>query len=225
MAIRPYWPQTITGATPNGRGWRKVTGEGETLIGDKQVGVVWHIQGSGKSLTTAFYAGKIVLHPEMQNPTLVVLTDRKTLMNNYSAPLRDVRICFVKNRFRQKTLVLHQEGLFFTTAQKFFPEKGEDYPKLSGRRNIVVIADEVHRSLYDFIDGFARHIRNALPNTSFISFTGTSIEEADRNTPAVFGNHISIYDIQRAVEDGATVRIYYEARLAKLELRKEERPN
>ena len=113
----------------------------------------------------------------------------------------------------------------FTTIQKFFPEeKGDRYPLLSDRRNIVVIADEAHRSQYDFIDGFARHMRDALPNASFIGFTGTPIELTDKNTRAVFGDYIGIYDIQRAVEDGATVPIYYESRLAKLELDEAERP-
>src|SRR6185295_4514907 len=116
-------------------------------------------------------------------------------------------------------------GVVFTTIHKFFPEeKGGKYPSLSERRNIVVIADEAHRSQYDFIDGFARHMRDGLPNASFIGFTGTPIEKADANTRAVFGDYISIYDIQRAVEDKATVPIYYEGRLAKLELKPEERP-
>jgi type I restriction enzyme, R subunit len=117
-------------------------------------------------------------------------------------------------------------GVVFTTIQKFFPEKkGDRHPVLSGRRNIVVIADEAHRSQYDFIDGFARHTRDALPNASFIGFTGTPIEKTDANTRAVFGDYISVYDIQRAVTNGATVPIYYESRLAKLELNATERPN
>src|SRR5206468_2097477 len=116
-------------------------------------------------------------------------------------------------------------GVVFTTIQKFFPEeKGDWHPVLSDRRNIVVIADEAHRSQYDFIDGFARHLRDALPNASFVGFTGTPIELADKNTRAVFGDYISVYDIQRAVQDGATVPIYYEGRLAKLELKESERP-
>ncbi|MCE8423908.1 MAG: type I restriction endonuclease subunit R [Candidatus Methanoperedens sp.] len=116
-------------------------------------------------------------------------------------------------------------GVVFTTIQKFFPEeKGDRYPLLSERRNIIVIADEAHRSQYDFIDGFAKHMRDALPNASFIGFTGTPIEKSDRSTPAVFGNYIDIYDIEQAIEDGATVRIYYESRLAKLELKQDERP-
>ena len=201
------------------------------LHGDKRVGVVWHTQGSGKSLTMAFYSGKIVQHPDMQNPTLVVLTDRNDLDDQLFGTfskcqdlLRQKPVQAESRDHLQEILNVASGGVVFTTVQKFFPEKGEDFPKLSDRRNIVVIADEAHRSQYDFIDGFARHIRDALPNASFIGFTGTPIEKADRNTPAVFGNYISIYDIQRAVEDGATVRIYYEARLAKLELKEEERP-
>lgn len=201
--------------------------------GDKRVGVVWHTQGSGKSLTMAFYAGKIIQHPEMQNPTLVVLTDRNDLddqlFEGTFSKCRDLlrqKPVRSENREQLKELLnVASGGVVFTTIQKFFPEiKGERYPMLSDRRNIVVIADEAHRSQYDFIDGFARHMRDALPNASFIGFTGTPIEAADKSTPAVFGNYISIYDIQRAVEDGATVRIYYEARLAKLELKEEERP-
>lgn len=199
--------------------------------GDKRVGVVWHTQGSGKSLTMAFYSGKIIQHQEMQNPTLVVITDRNDLDDQLFGTfskckdlLRQTPVQAESRENLQKLLKVSSGGVIFTTIQKFFPEKGEDYPKLSDRRNIIVIADEAHRSQYDFIDGFARHMRDALPNASFIGFTGTPIELADKNTPAVFGNYISIYDIQRAVEDGATVRIYYEARLAKLELKADERP-
>ncbi len=199
--------------------------------GDKRVGVVWHTQGSGKSLTMAFYSGKIIQHPDMQNPTLVALTDRNDLDDQLFGTfskcqdlLRQKPVQAESREHLQEILNVASGGVVFTTVQKFFPEKGEEFPKLSDRRNIVVIADEAHRSQYDFIDGFARHIRDALPNASFIGFTGTPIEKADRNTPAVFGNYISIYDIQRAVEDGATVRIYYEARLAKLELKEEEKP-
>jgi len=201
--------------------------------GDKRVGVVWHTQGSGKSLTMAFYAGKIIQHPEMQNPTLVVLTDRNDLddqlfektFSKCQDLLRQTPVRSESREQLKELLNVASGGVVFTTIQKFFPEiKGERYPMLSDRRNIVVIADEAHRSQYDFIDGFARHMRDALPNASFIGFTGTPIEAADKSTPAVFGNYISIYDIQHAVEDGATVRIYYEARLAKLELKEEERP-
>lgn len=199
--------------------------------GDKRVGVVWHTQGSGKSLTMAFYAGKIIQHPEMENPTLVLLTDRNDLDDQLFGTfsrckdlLRQKPVQAGSREHLKELLQVASGGVVFTTIQKFFPEKNTDFPKLSDRRNIVVIADEAHRSQYDFIDGFARHMRNALPNASFIGFTGTPLELADKSTPAVFGNYISIYDIQRAVEDGATVRIFYEARLAKIELKEEERP-
>ena len=199
--------------------------------GDRRIGVVWHTQGSGKSLTMAFYAGKIIQHPLMQNPTLVALTDRNDLDDQLFGTfarckdlLRQTPVQSERRDDLKELLSVASGGVVFTTIQKFFPEKGTDYPMLSGRRNIVVIADEAHRSQYDFIDGFARHMRDALPNASFIGFTGTPLEAADRSTPAVFGNYISIYDIQRAVEDGTTVRIYYEARLAKIELDEGERP-
>lgn len=201
--------------------------------GDKRCGVVWHTQGSGKSLTMAFYAGRVILHPAMQNPTLVVLTDRNDLddqlFGTFARCHELLRQKPVQARDRadlRKLLAVASGGVVFTTIQKFFPEeKGDAYPQLSDRRNIIVIADEAHRSQYDFIDGYARHIRDALPNASFIGFTGTPIELTDKNTRAVFGDYISIYDIQRAVQDGATVPIYYESRLAKLELKEEERPH
>jgi type I restriction enzyme R subunit len=200
--------------------------------GDKRAGVVWHTQGSGKSLTMAFYAGRVILRPEMENPTLVVLTDRNDLddqlFGTFSRCHELLRQTPVKasNRAQlRELLTVSSGGVVFTTIQKFFPEHGVDtFPLLSERRNIVVIADEAHRSQYDFIDGFARHMRDALPNASFIGFTGTPIESADKNTRAVFGDYISVYDIQRAVEDGATVPIYYESRLARLELKESERP-
>lgn len=200
--------------------------------GDKRIGVVWHTQGSGKSLSMVFYAGKIILHPKMENPTLVVITDRNDLDDQL---FRNFGLC--KDLLRQTPmqaesrdhlkglLTVASGGVIFTTAQKFAPEKGEaQYPLLSDRRNIVVIADEAHRSQYDFIDGFARHIRDGLPKASFIGFTGTPIELNDRNTKAVFGDYISVYDIERAVEDHTTVKIYYEGRLAKLELAESEKP-
>ena len=207
--------------------------EATRASGDKRCGVVWHTQGSGKSLTMAFYAGRIIAHPAMDNPTIVVLTDRNDLDDQ------------LFETFHQCHELLHQEpvqaqdraqlrellavasgGVVFTTIQKFLPENGGDqYPQLSARHNIVVIADEAHRSQYDFIDGFARHMREALPNASFIGFTGTPIEQADKNTYAVFGDCISVYDIQRSVDDHATVPIYYESRLARLELNPAERPH
>jgi type I restriction enzyme R subunit len=203
---------------------------GET--GDKRVGVVWHTQGSGKSLTMAFYAGRLVVEPEMENPTLVILTDRNDLDDQLFGTfarchelLRQKPVQAQNRDHLKKLLAVASGGVVFTTIQKFFPEdKGGKHPLLSDRRNIVVIADEAHRSQYDFIDGFARHMRDALPNASFIGFTGTPIEKADANTRAVFGDYISIYDIQRAVEDKATVPIFYESRLAKLELKASEKP-
>jgi type I restriction enzyme R subunit len=199
---------------------------------DKQVGVIWHTQGSGKSLTMAFYAGKIIAHQAMANPTLVVLTDRNDLDNQlfgtFSLCKDLIRQTPVQAEDREEIrelLKVASGGVVFTTIQKFLPEeKKGKYPRLSDRRNIVVIADEAHRSQYDFIDGFARHMRDALPNASFIGFTGTPIELSDKNTQAVFGDYIDVYDIQRAVEDGATVRIYYEGRLAKIELDEAEKP-
>jgi type I restriction enzyme R subunit len=200
--------------------------------GDRRVGVVWHTQGSGKSLTMAFYAGRIILHPAMENPTLVVLTDRNDLDDQLFGTfarcrdlLRQDPVQAADRADLRSKLAVASGGVVFTTIQKFFPEtQGDRHPVLSDRRNIVVIADEAHRSQYDFIDGFARRIRDALPNASFIGFTGTPIEQTDANTRAVFGDYISVYDIQRAVVDGATVPIYYESRLAKLELKASERP-
>ena len=200
--------------------------------GDRRVGVVWHTQGSGKSLTMAFYAGRVILHPAMANPTIVVLTDRNDLDDQLFGTfarchdlLRQSPVQAADRADLREKLKVASGGVVFTTIQKFFPEeKGDRHPILSDRRNVVVIADEAHRSQYDFIDGFARHMRDALPNASFIGFTGTPIEKTDANTCAVFGDYISVYDIQRAVVDGATVPIYYESRLAKLELKASERP-
>jgi type I restriction enzyme R subunit len=200
--------------------------------GDRRVGVVWHTQGSGKSLSMVFYAGKVIQQRTMENPTLIVLTDRNDLddqlFGTFAAShelLRQKPVQAESRDHLRELLTRASGGVVFTTIQKFLPQhKGESYPLLSDRRNIVFIADEAHRSQYDFIDGFARHMRDALPNASFIGFTGTPIEEGDRSTPAVFGNYIDIYDIQRAVEDGATVKIYYEGRLAKLDLPEELKP-
>ncbi|GAB1405138.1 hypothetical protein MASR1M74_23170 [Lentimicrobium sp.] len=186
-----------------------------------------------------FYAGKLVL--ALNNPTLVVLTDRNDLddqlFDTFSASQDLLRQTPVQaeNRDHLKSLLsVSSGGIVFTTIQKFLPEieekidlgdgktkniKGQ-YEQLSDRRNIVVIADEAHRSQYDFMDGFAKHMRDALPNASFIGFTGTPIESTDKNTQAVFGDYIDVYDIQQAVEDGATVRIFYENRLAKINLKR-----
>jgi len=200
--------------------------------GDRRIGVVWHTQGAGKSLTMAFYAGRVILDPGMENPTVVVITDRNDLDDELFGTfarcqdlLRQPPVQAEDRADLRKKLRVNAGGVAFTTIQKFFPEeKGDRHPLLSDRRNIVVIADEAHRSQYDFIDGFARHMRDALSNASFIGFTGTPLELTDKNTRAVFGDYISIYDIQRAVHDGATVPIYYESRLARLELDESERP-
>ena len=201
--------------------------------GNQQCGVVWHTQGSGKSLTMAFYAGSIVQHPQMENPTLVVITDTNDLDDQLFGTfarchqlLRQKPTQAENRKHLRELLKVASGGVVFTTIHKFFPE-GEEirFPQLSDRRNIVVIADEAHRSQYGFIDGFARHMRDALPNASFIGFTGTPVELTDRNTVAVFGEYISIYDIQQAVDDGATVPIYFESRLAKIELDEDEKPN
>ncbi|MYB68827.1 MAG: type I restriction endonuclease subunit R [Gemmatimonadetes bacterium] len=201
-------------------------------LGDRRIGVVWHTQGSGKSLTMAFYAGAVIREPEMGNPTIVVLTDRNDLDDQLFSTfsrcqdlLRQSPVQADSRADLRRKLSVESGGVVFTTIQKFFPEeKGDAHPVLSLRPNIVVIADEAHRSQYDFIDGFARHLRDALPQASFVGFTGTPIERQDANTRAVFGDYISIYDIQRSVEDGATVPIYYESRLAKLALNENERP-
>ncbi|MCJ7584319.1 MAG: type I restriction endonuclease subunit R [Anaerolineales bacterium] len=196
--------------------------------GDRRIGVVWHTQGAGKSLTMAFFAGRIVLEPAMENPTIVVITDRidldGQLFGTFSRCAEILRQTPEQAESRDDLAArLRQRaagGVIFTTIQKFLAGGGA----LCERRNIVVIADEAHRSQYDFIDGYARAMRDALPNASFIGFTGTPIELRDANTRAVFGDYISVYDIQQAVEDGATVRIYYEGRLAKLELDEKEKP-
>jgi len=198
--------------------------------GDRRCGVIWHTQGSGKSLTMVFYTGKLV--QILNNPTVVMLTDRNDLDDQLFGTFSRCKDVFRQTPLQaeersdlRKLLAVASGGVVFTTIQKFMPEqKGDKYPVLSDRKNIIVIADEAHRSQYDFIDGFARHMRDALPHASFIGFTGTPIEKTDRNTPAVFGDYIDIYDIEQAVIDGATVRIYYEGRLAKLELKASERP-
>ena len=215
-------------------GWRYEAGRKPGgAPGDRRIGVVWHTQGSGKSLTMAFYAGAIVREQAMENPTIVVLTDRNDLDDQLFGTfsrcqdlLRQPPIQAESRADLRNKLSVEAGGVVFTTIQKFFPEeKGDTHPVLSDRRNIVVIADEAHRSQYDFIDGYARHMRDALPKASFVGFTGTPIELQDANTRAVFGDYISIYDIQRSVEDKATVPIYYESRLARLALDEGEKPN
>ena len=212
---------------------------------NKKAGIVWHTQGSGKSLTMVFYTGKMATEPQLENPTIVVLTDRNDLDDQlYGTFSRCQELLRQKpeqaeTREQLKQLLnVASGGIIFTTIQKFFPEKGtKEYPLLSERKNIIIIADEAHRSQYGFglkvpknasktwlKYGYAKYLRDALPNATFIGFTGTPIEKADRSTPAVFGKYVDVYDVQQSVEDGATVRIYYESRLAKLELKPEERP-
>ena len=201
--------------------------------GDRRIGVVWHNQGSGKSLTMAFYAGAVIRNPAMNNPTIVVLTDRNDLDDQLFGTFSRCRDLLRQDPTQAESradlrnkLSVNVGGVVFTTIQKFFPEeRGDSHPVLSERRNIVVIADEAHRSQYDFIDGYARHMRDALPNASFLGFTGTPIELDDANTPAVFGDYISVYDITRSEADGATVPIYYESRLAQLALDEREKPH
>jgi type I restriction enzyme R subunit len=210
--------------------------------GDRRAGVIWHTQGSGKSLLMAFYAGRLVKHPAMENPTLVVLTDRNDLDDQLFATfsmcrdlIRQTPVQAEGREHLQQLLARASGGVIFTTLQKFGARLDGRAEPLTTRRNVVVIADEAHRSQYGFrakVDaktgevsyGFAKYLRDALPNASFIGFTGTPIEATDVNTPAVFGNYIDVYDISRAVEDGATVPIYYESRLARIELDEDEKP-
>ena len=204
----------------------------ERKPGDRRIGVVWHTQGAGKSLTMLFYAGRIIREPDMGNPTIVVLSDRNDLDDQLFGVfarcqdlLRQPPAQAESRADLRRKLEVEAGGVVFTTIQKFFPdEKGDRHPILSERRNIVVIADEAHRSQYDFIDGYARHMRDALPHASFVGFTGTPVEKQDANTRAVFGDYISIYDIKRSVDDQATVPIYYESRLARLSLDEDQRP-
>lgn len=211
--------------------------------GDRKVGVIWHTQGSGKSFLMAFFAGLLVRAPELQNPTVLVVTDRNDLDDQLYGTFSLCRDLIrqtpeqIEDRddLRRK-LDRQSGGVIFSTLQKFSPMAGEeDFPLLSDRRNIVVIADEAHRSQYGFdakLDratgtrryGYAHYLRQALPNASFAGFTGTPIEAADVNTPAVFGEYVDIYDISRAVEDKATVPIYYESRLARVELEHDKLP-
>ncbi|MGC1307740.1 MAG: type I restriction endonuclease subunit R [Phormidesmis sp.] len=227
------------GESPASYGLRSVTQQPK---GDQKAGVVWHTQGSGKSLSMVFYTGKIVL--ALNNPTILVITDRNDLddqlFDTFAASKQLLRQDPIQaeDRDRLKDLLkVASGGVVFSTIQKFQPEEGNVYEQLSDRRNIVVIADEAHRTQYGFsaktidetddegnvigkkvVYGFAKYLRDALPNATYLGFTGTPIEKTDANTPAVFGNYVDIYDIAQAVEDGATVRIYYESRLAKVSL-------
>ena len=227
-AVRHAVQRTITATRPEG---------------DRRIGVIWHTQGSGKSLLMAFYAGQIIAHQAMKNPTVVVITDRNDLDDQLFGTfsmcrdlLRQTPRQADSREDLQNVLTRPSGGVVFTTIQKFAPETHEtEYPVLTDRRNVVVIADEAHRSQYGFRAkvahktgelsyGFAKYLRDALPNASFIGFTGTPIEKEDVNTPAVFGEYIDVYDINRGVEDGATVPIYYESRLARIELDESEKP-
>ena len=215
--------------------------------GDHKAGVIWHTQGSGKSLSMVFYVGKIVR--TLSNPTIVVITDRNDLDDQLFGTFADCRQLLrqtpiqAEDREHLKSLLsVASGGVIFTTIQKFQPESGNVYEQLTDRSNVIVIADEAHRTQYGFKAktvevhneadevvgseikyGFAKYLRDALPNATYLGFTGTPIEAADVNTPAVFGNYVDIYDIAQAVEDGATVRIFYESRLAKVELSDEGR--
>lgn len=233
--IRASSPLPKLGESPAKYGLPSVDSQS---AGDKRAGVIWHTQGSGKSLLMVFYAGQLVKHPEMENPTLVVLTDRNDLDDQLFATfsmcrdlIRQTPVQAGSRDHLKELLNRASGGVIFTTLQKF----GEITEPLTTRRKVVVIADEAHRSQYGFkakVDaktgeisyGFAKYMRDALPNASFIGFTGTPIEADDVNTPAVFGNYIDIYDISRAVEDGATVPIYYESRMARIELDEDEKP-
>ncbi len=197
--------------------------------GDRRAGVVWHTQGSGKSLTMAFYAGKLI--EKLNNPTIVVLTDRNDLddqlfgtFSKCKELLRQTPVQAKNRRHLRELLKVASGGVVFTTIQKFLQKGLLEKMLLTDRRNVVVIADEAHRSQYDFIDGYARSMRESLPNASFIGFTGTPIELSDKNTKAIFGDYVDVYDITQAVDDKATVPIFYEARLAKIQLLESEKP-
>jgi len=219
-----------------------------TEKGNRKAGVVWHTQGSGKSLSMVFYVGKLIHN--LDNPTIVVITDRNDLDQQLfdtfaaSSSLLGQPPVQAESREHLKSLLkVASGGIVFTTIQKFFPENDHAaYDRLSERRNIIVIADEAHRTQYGFkaklVDtkddtgklngkriayGFAKYLRDAIPNATFIGFTGTPVESTDINTPAVFGDYVDIYDIAQAVEDGATVKIYYESRLAKVNLTEDGR--
>lgn len=211
--------------------------------GDRKIGVIWHTQGSGKSFLMAFFAGLAVTSAELKNPTIVVLTDRNDLDDQLFGTFG---LCsdLIRQKPQQadsredlkRLLDRSAGGVIFTTVQKFSPVGSEEaFPELTDRRNVIVIADEAHRSQYGLAAkfdiktgvkryGYAHYIRQALPNASFVGFTGTPVEGSDKNTPAIFGDYIDIYDISRAVQDGATVPIYYESRLARIELNEDEKP-
>ncbi len=219
----------------------KATVIASSTEGNKKAGVVWHTQGSGKSISMCCYAGMLLQQTEMNNPTLLVVTDRNdldgqlfTTFSNAQELLKQTPVQ-ADGRDELRRLLAEREsgGIIFTTVQKFSPLDGEEeHPILNDRHNIVVISDEAHRSQYGlkaklskdgtYKYGYAKHMRDAVPNAAFIGFTGTPISFEDKDTRSVFGDYVSIYDIQDAVNDGATVPIYYESRLAKLDLNRDE---
>jgi type I restriction enzyme, R subunit len=246
-AVREAVRATVIAATqpqaaPNKAEEERATYGKRVVPGSRKGGIVWHTQGSGKSISMVCFTGKLMQQPEMQNPTIVVVTDRNDLDGQLFQTFAGARSLLketpqqAENRDQLRTLLNGRPsgGIIFTTVQKFSPEKDEDqFPRLTERTNVVVIADEAHRSQYGFnavLDkktgkykyGFAKHLRDALPNATFVGFTGTPVETDDKDTRAVFGDYVSVYDIQDAVDDGATVPIYYESRLAKLDINQAE---
>jgi type I restriction enzyme R subunit len=222
----------IAAAVPEGVETKRATYSTEVVPGSKKAGVVWHTQGSGKSISMCCYAGKLLQQPEMNNPTLIVVTDRNDLDGQLFATFSAARELLkqepvqAEDRDTLRRLLAEREsgGIIFTTVQKFALVNDEaGHPILNDRHNIVVISDEAHRSQYGlkatlkkdgtYVFGYAKHLRDAVPNAAFIGFTGTPIASEDKDTRAVFGDYVSIYDIQDAVDDGATVPIYYESRL------------
>ena len=244
-AVREAVHATVTAATRPPEEWlgeERATYGRDVVPGSRKGGIVWHTQGSGKSFSMVCFTGKLMQQPEMRNPTVVVVTDRNDLDGQLFQTFTGARALLretpkqAEDREQLRALLEGRPsgGIIFSTLQKFTPEKDEDaFPRLTGRTNIVVIADEAHRSQYGFravLDkqsgrykyGFAKHLRDALPNATFVGFTGTPVETDDKDTRAVFGDYVSIYDIQDAVDDGATVPIYYESRLAKLDINQAE---
>lgn len=238
-AVREAVRATVIAATqPEKKAEQRATYGQEVVPGSRKGGIVWHTQGSGKSISMVCFTGKLMQQPEMRNPTIVVVTDRNDLDGQLFNTFKGARALLkeepqqAEGRDQLRILLAGRPsgGIIFTTVQKFSPEMDEEkFPALNERTNIVVIADEAHRSQYGFravLDqktgkykyGFAKHLRDALPNATFVGFTGTPVESNDKDTRAVFGDYVSIYDIQDAVDDGATVPIYYESRLAKLDI-------
>src|SRR3569623_277163 len=245
-AVREAVHATVIAATQpqpaNKAGDERATYGKHVVPGSRKGGIVWHTQGSGKSISMLCYTGKLMQQPEMQNPTIVIVTDRNDLDGQLFQTFAGARALLketpqqAEDREQLRALLNGRPsgGIIFTTVQKFSPDKDEDrFPRLTARTNVVVIADEAHRSQYGFnavLDkktgkykyGFAKHPRDALPNATFVGFTGTPVEADDKDTRAVFGDYVSVYDIQDAVDDGATVPIYYESRLAKLDINRVE---